>query len=240
VTEKLAGQSALVTGAGGAIGAAIAERLAAEGATVSLVGRRRAALERLAARIGPSRATVHVADLTSDIEVKETARSVVGRSGRLDVLVHSNGTYASGVLERVSLGTLDQLWAANVRSPVLLTQRLLPALRAASGQIAFVNSSAGLDARAQVGAFAATQHALHAIADALRAEVNPDGIRVVSVYPGRTASKRQERIFRSERRPYEPERLLQPSDVADVLVHTLTLPRTAEVTDVRVRSMTKP
>jgi NADP-dependent 3-hydroxy acid dehydrogenase YdfG len=240
VTERLAGQFALVTGATGGIGAAIAERLASDGASVGIVGQRASPLEQLVRRIGPSRATVYVADLTADAQVKDVARLFLKRSRRLDVLVHSNGTYASGPLDRMSIAELDRLWAANVRSPMLLTQRLLPSLRASSGQVAFVNSSVGIESHAGVGGFAATQHALRALADALRAEVNPDGVRVMSVYPGRTATKRQERIFRSEGRPYEPGRLLQPTDVAEVLVDALALPRTAEVTDVRVRSMLKP
>ena len=67
------------------------------------------------------------------------------------------------------------------------------------------NSTVGLDTRAGVGQFASTQHALRALADTLRLELNDDGIRVLSVYPGRTATERQRRIFRDEARAYAPE-----------------------------------
>ena len=103
----------------------------------------------------------------------------------------------------------------------------------------FVNSTVGLEARAGVGQYASTQHALRAIADALRAEVNSDGVRVLSVYLGRTATARQARIFRLEGRHYAPELLMQPDDVAEIVLAALRLPRTAEVTEIRMRPLVK-
>jgi len=238
--EPLEGRVALVTGASGGIGSAIVEALARSGVTVAVVGRRRKPLDRLARRIGATPNAVYQVDLTSDADVRTTARSFLRHFGQLDILVHSNGIYASGTLDRASVRTFDQLWAANVRSPFFLTQLLIPALRDASGQIVFVNSSVGLEARRGVGQFSATQHALHALAESLRQELNPDGIRVLNIYPGRTATHRQRRIFRKEGRPYVPERLLQADEIAAVVVHALSVPRTAEVTDVRIRSLLKP
>ena len=107
------------------------------------------------------------------------------------------------------------------------------------GQIAFINSTQGLQAKARVGQFAATQHALKAIADSLRDEVNADGVRVFSVYPGRTATPRMEAIFTMERREYKPELLLQPGDIAEVVVNTLMMPLTAEVTNITIRPLIK-
>jgi NADP-dependent 3-hydroxy acid dehydrogenase YdfG len=120
-----------------------------------------------------------------------------------------------------------------------LTQALLPALKASQGQIVFINSTVGLAARANVAQYAATKHALKALADALREEVNPAGVRVLSVYPGRTATDQQASIYELEGRAYAPETLLQPEDVAATVVGALTLPRTAELTDLRVRPMRK-
>jgi NADP-dependent 3-hydroxy acid dehydrogenase YdfG len=84
-----------------------------------------------------------------------------------------------------------------------------------------------------------TKHALKALADSLRGEINRHGVRVLSVYLGRTASEMQEGIYRMEGRPYRPEILLQPDDVASVVVNALGLPRTAEVTDISIRPMIK-
>lgn len=79
----------------------------------------------------------------------------------------------------------------------------------------FINSSVGIVARGGIGPYAATKHALKAIADSLRDEVNKDGIRVLSIFLGRTATPMQEEVHRLEGKPYRPERLLQPEDVAE-------------------------
>jgi len=234
------GGAALVTGAGGGIGGAIVTELASRGVAVGLVGRRQAPLVRVAKTLGGSRHFVYEADLASDADVRATASSFVDRFGRLDLLVHSDGTHCTGLLEHADVHEFDRLWSTNVRSPFLLTQLLLPALRASFGQIVFINSSVGLRAPSGVGQFSATQHALRALADTLRAELNPEGIRVLSVFPGRTATERQRKIFRDEGRQYSPEKLLQPEDIATVVVDALALPRTAEVTDIQVRPMVDP
>lgn len=233
---RLAGRTALVTGAGGGIGRAIAEALDSRGARVALVGRRREPLEEVEAE----QAEIVVADLTSDDAARGAVDECLRRLGGLDMLVHSNGIHRAGAIEESTVADLDALYQANVRAPFLLTQLLLPALRASSGQIVFVNSSTGLEPRPGVGLFSASQHALRAIANVLRDEVNADGIRVLNVYPGRTATRRQERIFREEGRDYEPERLLQPQDIASVVIEALAAPRTAEVTEIRIRPLLKP
>lgn len=235
--DPFKGCAALVTGAGGGIGGAIAEALARKGAAVGLVGRRRQTLDRVARRISESSHAIYEVDLSSDAGVRATVRSFLRRFERLDILVHSNGAHSSGALDRASVRTFDRLWAANVRSPFFLTQLLIPALREAQGQIVFVNSSVGLETRPGVGQFSATQHALHALAESLRHELNHDGIRVLNVYPGRTATERQRKIFRNEGRSYAPERLLQVADIALIVVESLGMPRTAEVTQVRIRPM---
>ena len=84
-------------------------------------------------------------------------------------------------------------------------------------------------------AYAASKTALKAVTDSLRSEVNADGIRVLSVYPGRTASAMQEALYKQEGRIYEPEKMLQPEDVAETVVSALSLKRTAEITDILIR-----
>lgn len=233
----LTGRSCLVTGAGSGIGRAIALYLADAGADVTAVGRRRSALEETTGRARSGRITIHPADLTVDAHLDELAGTFLA-SG-LDVLVHSAGAYAQGPLEQAPVEALDLQYRINVRAAYRLTQALLPALKASQGQIVFINSTVGLAARANVAQYAATKHALKGLADALRDEVNPAGVRVLSVYPGRTATDQQASIYELEGRAYAPETLLQPEDVAATVVGALTLPRTAELTDLRVRPMRK-
>jgi NADP-dependent 3-hydroxy acid dehydrogenase YdfG len=240
-TKPFAGLTAVVTGASGEIGGAIALSLADLGATVCIVARRAPELDALAARGGPGSPPmlVHPADLTLDPEIERLGERAERELGRLDLLVHSAGVIACGSNETALAEDLDRQYRANLRAPWTLTKVLLPLLKSSRGQVVFVGSSAGLEARAGLGQFAATQHAFRAIADALRAEVNADGVRVLTLYLGRTATARQARIFKLEGRPYSPELLMQPSDVAEMVVATLRLPRTAEVTEIRMRPLLK-
>lgn len=235
--HPLADRNALVTGASGAVGSAFARALAEAGAALLLHGRDGERLAATAERVrrGSQRVEICAVDLADDGAVPELAARAEQILQGVDVLVHAAGTFHLGSFEETPAAELDRQYRVNVRAPYLLTRALLPSLRARRGQVVFVNSSVA--GRAGVGAYAASKHALKAIADSLREEVNRDGVRVVSVFPGRTASAMQERIHRLEKRSYRPERLLQPEDVAAVVLQALTLPRTAEVTDLHVRPM---
>ncbi len=238
----LRGQTALITGASGGIGSAVALALAEQGVRLVLVGRDRKALEALAARTGGFRAgqgggtEIVQADLTDDSELLAVAAA--SNTGEVDLLIHSIGLFRGGPIEAAPVRDLDDQYRVNVRVPYLLTQALLPTLIRRQGQIVFVNSGAGASpARGSWGAYAATKHALRALADALRAEVNPKGVRVLTVFPGRTATSMQEEVHRFEGRPYDPSHFLQPEDVAAPLVQALRLPKTAELTDLHIRPM---
>ena len=234
-------QVVVVTGATGAIGNAIASRLRAGGATLCLVGRTPENLASLEESFKGSDTGVHLfrVDLTSDQQVEEFGVDIKRRFGSLHTLVHSAGTIAMERIHAAKIQDLDHQYRVNLRAPYVLTQSLLPLLIQSRGQIVFVNSSAGLNARKGAGQYAATKHALRGFADSLREEVNEEGVRVLSVYLGRTASRMQAAVYEREGRPYDPTVLLQTDDVASVVVHALTLPRTAEVTDISMRPFKK-
>jgi NADP-dependent 3-hydroxy acid dehydrogenase YdfG len=228
----LRGQTALITGASGGIGSAVAQALAEEGVRLFLVGRDEEKLSALAASIG--NAEVFRADLTDDTQLLAAAE----KAGEIDLLIHSIGLFRGGPLETAPVQDLDDQYRVNVRVPYLLTQALLPELIRRQGQVVFVNSGAGANpAKGSWGAYAATKHALRALADALRVEVNPQGVRVLTVFPGRTATPMQEEVHRFEGRAYDPTSFLQPEDVATPLVQALRLPWTAELTDLHIRPM---
>jgi NADP-dependent 3-hydroxy acid dehydrogenase YdfG len=238
---ELGGQIAVVTGAGGGIGRSVSLRLAAEGAMVCLVGREAKGLAAVAAsatQLG-GRCVSYAMDLTVDSAIGGLRDHIEREFGSLDVLIHSAGVIALGRLDEVGVEEMDWQYKVNVRAAYTLTCSLLPMLKAHRGQVVFMNSSVGLTARAGVGHYAASKHALRAIADSLRDEVNPDGVRVLSVFLGRTASPMQADIYRAEGRRYQPEQLMQPEDVAAVVINALSLPRTAEVTEIRMRPMRK-
>jgi NADP-dependent 3-hydroxy acid dehydrogenase YdfG len=234
-------QVSIVTGASSGIGRAIALALGTLGGTIALVGRDARRLKEVTelVRIRGARAEAYEADLGIDADILRVANAVRNDFGGADVLIHSAGIFRMGSIADAPLADIDLLYRTNVRAPYALTQVLLPLIAKRQGQIVFINSSAGLSSRASVGAYAASKHALKAIADALRAEVNAAGVRVITVYPGRTATPQQQSIHEQEGKRYQSDRLLQPEDVASAVLSALAMPRTAEVTDISIRPMQK-
>jgi NAD(P)-dependent dehydrogenase (short-subunit alcohol dehydrogenase family) len=226
---------AVVAGASGDIGRAIAFDLLDAGAEVFMLGR---SMPRLVQPPPPEifreKCRFVVADLTDSDAIRHVYAEISPRS-RLDVLVLSSGTYERS---HEPAAFTSQI-AANVVGPYALLQQLLPLLVETKGQVVFINSSQALKATAGVGQYAATKHAMKAVADSLRDEVNAHGVRVMSLFLGRTASERQRALFEAEGRPYPPERLIQPANVAEVVLSLLRLSRTAEVTDIVLRPMQK-
>lgn len=223
---------ALVTGASSGIGRAIALALASDGWELRLLGRDEARLGEAveAARAAGGPATSQRLDLRDRAALAE-----LSLPEHLDALVHAAGAIALGTVAEADPADLDRQYEVNLRAPFVLTQRALPALRRARGQVVFVNSGSGLRAKAGWSGYAASKFGLRAVADALREELAGDGVRVASVYPGRTASPMQEAVRRMEGGPYEPDAYLRPEDVAAQVRLLLSLPERASVQDVTIR-----
>lgn len=233
---------AVLTGGSSGIGRAVGLRLAGPDTLLRLVGRDLPALEATAREVAAAggRVDLHALDLADGAAVTAWARGIDVADG-LDLLVHAAGVARLGPLAEASDEDFRAQLAVNLEAPFRLTRELLPALRRAGGQVAFVNSSSGRAAGARdAGLYAASKHALKALADALRSEENRHGVRVLSIFPGRTATVMQEAVAAHEGIAYRPERLLQPDDVAAALVDALSLPRTAEVTDLHLRPFQPP
>jgi NADP-dependent 3-hydroxy acid dehydrogenase YdfG len=226
---------ALVAGASGGIGRAIAFDLLGAGAEVFMLGR---SLAKLVQNPPPenvrSKGHFVVADLAGDGAV-ETIAAEIAAKGRLDILIMSSGIYERSRDPAVFTRQI----AANVVGPYALLQQLLPMLIEAKGQVVFINSTQGLKAAAGISQYAATKHAMKAVADSLRDEVNADGVRVTSIFLGRTATELQRTIFAAEGRTYSSGQLIQPADVAELVLFLLQLPRTSEATDIVLRPMQK-
>jgi NADP-dependent 3-hydroxy acid dehydrogenase YdfG len=236
-----AGRTCVVTGASSGIGRALAIALARAGARVWGIARSRERLESVVGEVTGRPGTVLplVADLELDDDLESAGRQILSGGDGVDVLVHSATAIALGTFESVPVADFDRQYRVNLRAPVVLTQTLLPALKRARGQIVFINSSAALRASASNSLYAATKHGLKAIADGLRDEINPERVRVINVYTGRTATPMQEFVHEHEARPYRPELLLRPEDVVEVVLAALAAPPSAEVTDVNVRPIAK-
>jgi len=239
---RLVNKVAIVTGASSGIGRAVALALAREGGDLALLGRRIDVVQRLAEEctgLG-GKARCYEIDLLSETQFPGIAAEITRNQKRVDILVHSAGMFAASPVAKASLADFDLMFRCNVRAPFALTQLFLPALRENQGQIVFINSTAGLISTAGVSQYAATKHALKAIADSLREEVNEQGIRVVSIFPGRTATPMQARVHELEGKDYRPDELIQPDQVAQAVLDALLMGPEAEVTEIRLRPMQKP
>lgn len=222
----------VITGSGSGIGRLIAERLHERGDRLVLVARDAARAEDLAAAF-PGSATI-VADLARP-ETIARAVAAADLPDAVDSVIHAAGIVALGAVAAMPLDAWTSQLAVNLVAPAELTRALLPRIRAARGQVLFVNSGAGLTAHPEWAAYAASKHGLKALADALRGEEAEHGMRVTSVYPGRTATPMQAEVHAQEGADYDPSRWIDPASVVAAILTALDLPRDAVISDVTVR-----
>lgn len=217
--------TALITGAGGGIGSAVATALAPTH-TLLLAGRPSAHLDAVAERLG---SPTWPLDLT-DEESIESAAEVLAE---LDVLVHNAGVLYPGTVAESTAGQWRASFEVNVTGAVALTLALLPALRAAHGQVVFINSGAGQKVSAGMASYSASKFALRAFADSLRAD--EPSLRVTSIFPGRTDSEMQRDLVAYEGKDYDPARFLRPETVGGLVAQAVNTPRDAQVHEITVR-----
>jgi short-subunit dehydrogenase len=220
----------LVTGAGSGMGAVLAERLLERGDSLVLLARSTERAHDLRADLPD--ATVLVADLADAAAVEAVVDQL---PDSLDSVVHAAGVVDLGAVAELTTQAWQEQLAVNLVAPAVLTRVALPALRAARGTVVFVNSGAGLFAHPQWSAYAASKFGLRALADALRAEEQEHGVRVSTVYPGRTATAMQQKVHAQEGKEYDASAWIDPATVVDAILHVLDLPGDATVSDLTIR-----
>ncbi|HEU4811589.1 MAG TPA: SDR family oxidoreductase [Nocardioides sp.] len=220
----------LVTGAGSGIGAVLVRKLLARGDSVVVTARSE---ERAAdLRAEHPGAIVLVADLADAAAVEALEPDL---PEELDSVVHAAGVVELGKVGDLPTAVWQEQVAVNLVAPAVLTRVALPALRRRRGTVVLVNSGAGLAAHPEWSAYAASKHGLRALADALRAEEQGRGVRVTSVFPGRTATPMQEKVHEQEGKEYDAADWIQPATVAATILYVLDLPPDATIPDVSVR-----
>jgi len=222
--------SHLLTGAGSGIGAVVAERLLERGDAVCVLARSTERAHDLRADLPD--ATVLVADLADPAALEAVADQL---PESLDSVIHAAGVVDLGPVSDLTTQAWQEQLAVNLLAPAVLTRLCLPAVRAARGTVVFVNSGAGLVAHPQWSAYAASKFGLRALADSLRAEEQQHGVRVTTVYPGRTATAMQQKVHRQEGRDYDPSEWIDPDTVVQAILHVLDLPGDATISDLSIR-----
>jgi meso-butanediol dehydrogenase / (S,S)-butanediol dehydrogenase / diacetyl reductase len=180
---RLAGLTALVTGAGSGIGAATARRLAADGASVVLTGRRPEPLRALAGQLGKHAMAVS-ADAASAQDMAKVAEAAHARFGPIGILVANAGGNGPGTAADVT----DAAWAeglrANMSTCLVSSRACLPDLIGSGGSIVVVSSIAGLAAAPESVGYVSAKHGLIGLARSMARDFGPRGVRVNVVCPG--------------------------------------------------------
>lgn len=231
-------QTSLVTGSTGGVGRAVTLALAARRDNLTILGRRSIHVDDLVA-LATCASSIHpfVGDLTSSRFVQQVGTSVSKAASGLDLLVHAAGTFSHAGVQDFDDQEYQRVFGINVGARFQLTRELLPSLRQRGGLVVFLNSTVGLRSPAGPGLYAASMHAMRAATDAFRQEVNPSGVRVLSIFLGRTATPMQEKIHEADCQPYKPRQLIQPETVASLILRIAELPRDTEVTDLTLRPL---
>jgi NAD(P)-dependent dehydrogenase (short-subunit alcohol dehydrogenase family) len=231
-TPTLKGNHAVVTGAARGIGAEIAQALAAEGARLTLLGRRRDALQALAAELPGEGHGVVVADVSDPTQVAAAFAATKSR-GPVTVLVNNAGQAETATFAKISTELWQRMLAVNLTGTFLCTQAALPdMLEARWGRIVNIASTAGLKGYAYVAAYAAAKHGVIGLTRSLALEVAKKGITVNAVCPGYTETDilrdgianvvaktgMSEAEARAQFTAGNPQgRIVQPREVADVV-----------------------
>ncbi|KAA0094752.1 SDR family oxidoreductase [Mycolicibacterium sp. P1-18] len=170
--------SVLVTGAGRGIGLAITEHLGNHGWEVYATARSESALQRLDR-------LPHVHAVPLDITDRAAIAALPERlPDRLDAVVNNAGIIVNGPVEGLHLDDLSRQFDVNVTAQIAVTQAVLPHIRAARGRVLFISSVSGLVTTPGTGAYSASKYAIESLADALRMELRPWGIKVSLIEPG--------------------------------------------------------
>lgn len=222
--ERLQGRRAVVTGAGDGIGAAIAERLVAEGARVLVVDLDEEAAARTAARLGDA-ARAQPADVSREADVAAAIRAAVDAFGGLDVLVNNAGIGIAGTALGTDMDAYERVMAVNVRGTFLGIRHAVPAMREGGGgtivNLSSIAALVGLPGRA---AYTASKGAIDALTRAAAIDHLADGIRINAVAPGTVETPWIDRIVGEtddpgaekrrmrERQPHG--RFVQPAEIA--------------------------
>jgi len=236
--RPLAGQVAVVTGAGRGIGAAIAHKLLTLGALTVLCGRRLAALESVAQTIAGAggKSEIIPCDVTSLESVASAAERVESSLGRLDILVNNAGIGGfSGPLHQLPPNSWEQILNTNLRSVFYTTRAFVPLMmRARSGHIINISSLAGKNALPNGAAYAASKWGLNGLSYSLAEELRGFNIRVAVICPGSTNTDFSPRAGK------DPAKMLQPEDVAHAVAMLVTQAPHSFVSEVLLRPTQKP
>jgi len=232
-------QIALVTGAARGVGEAVALRLASLGAHVLLVARDTQRLKEVQQQIqnAGGQATVLPCDLTDPVAIARLGEQVAREHKRCDILVNNAAIGGNGKpLHEVSPADWDRLMDTNLRAPYLMIRAFAPMMIAArSGHIVNISSLAGHTPLPNNAAYAASKWGLNGLTYSVAEELRPHKIRVSVIAPGSIDTH-----FGGGHSAKDPNKMLQPDDVASVVECVVTQAPQSFISEVLMRPTQKP
>ncbi len=248
MAERLDGTVALVTGASSGIGAATARALAAQGAAVALVARRKERLEQLARQIGEQhgRALVLEIDVTDQAQAQSAVERTVSELGRLDIVINNAGVMLLGPVVGAPVEEWDRMVALNLQGLLYTAHAALPHLLKAAedsprqvADLVNVSSVAGRVPRMGSGVYNLTKFGVGAFSESLRQEVTARHVRVALVEPGVVATELQSHlrpeIAQQSMQRFAGVERLEAEDIADAIEYIVTRPRRVAVNEILIR-----
>jgi short-subunit dehydrogenase len=224
-----------ITGASSGIGAAVAAALHARGDELWLLARSNERAHELWHRFPD--AEILVADLANPFALEIALLGAVLPS-LLNCLLHIAGVIDFSRAADLRAGQIREQVNINMVAPMIITRALLPALRRARGLVLIANSTATLSVGTTGrSAYVASKSGLRSFADVLRLEESPHGVRVTTVFPGRTNTAMQERVHEHEKKVYDAAQLMGPDTVARSILHVIDLPTDTTIHDLTIRPM---
>jgi len=225
LAQTLKGKTAFVTGAGRGIGRAVAEALAKEGVKVGLLARTEAQVKEVADIITQNGgvAAYATADVTNQSEVEAAIATLTDAVGQADILINNAGMGGFGKLVEQDPETWTKIVDTGIKGTYYVTRAVLPQMiEKNEGDIINISSTNGLNGAATSSAYSAAKFGIIGLTESLAQEVRRNNIRVTSLAPSTVVTElaRESGLIDEAK----VDRMMHPEDLAEVIVHQLTLP----------------
>lgn len=230
--ENISGKNALITGAGKGIGKAIAIALAKEGVNVGLVARTQGDLDKLAEELKPY--NVKIATATADVSdintVNKAIESIQSELGFLEILINNAGMGKFGKFLELEPTEWEKIIQTNLLGTYYVTRAVVPAMiEKQSGDIINISSSSAFSPAAVTSAYSASKAAINAFSVSLMQEMRKHNIRITALSPSTTATDMAIELNLTDG---NPDKVMQPEDLAELIVAQLKLNRRLFVKDI--------
>jgi len=242
MSKKIRGKVVVITGASSGLGEAAARLLSAQGATVVLGARRSDRLQLLADELSGTggKAFAVATDVTHRNQVKRLVDRAAEKFGRVDVMINNAGIMPRAPLERLTIDDWDRTIDVNIKGVLYGIAAALPHMKKQkSGHMIFVSSVAGHKIGPDFAVYAATKHAVRALAEGFRQEVKPYNIRTTIISPGAVATELPDSVtepdIAEKIRTYYDEIAIPAESFAQAVIFAMSQPEEVDVNEILFR-----